>query len=305
MAVFACKEFTPCLDPASPVANLTSEASDGPTFLGLFFPFLPENPIGGIDPKNPPTWNAQGCLSTCTSSISQQDADLCAQRQEVICSHTLPPPTGGPVMFFSNLQVCNITCPDGSIFSYRVFAGAFIDVSQAAADEQAAAFACEVAPRFLLCLSSIPGGCLNSPYSTTISNTGAQRSLTLSLLSGSLPPGLTFAQVSPNSALISGTPTATGNYVFTVQASDNAGVVVQKTYTLAVLGITNSPTQAIQNAPYSFQFTAAGGTPPYTFFVASGALPDGLSMDSSGNITGTPTSAATFNFTVQVNDSAP
>jgi hypothetical protein len=48
--------------------------------------------------------------------------------------------------------------------------------------------------------------------------------------------------------------------------------------------------------------TAAGGVPPYTYSLASGTLPAGLSLDSTaGTITGTPT--ATGSFTVQVKDS--
>jgi hypothetical protein len=48
-----------------------------------------------------------------------------------------------------------------------------------------------------------------------------------------------------------------------------------------------------------------GGTPPYTWTVTAGALPAGLSLGSgTGYITGTPTVAGTYNFTVQVTDSA-
>ncbi len=50
---------------------------------------------------------------------------------------------------------------------------------------------------------------------------------------------------------------------------------------------------------------ASGGTSPYTWSIIAGALPDGLSVDgSSGEISGTPTKAGTFSFTVQVADSS-
>ncbi len=55
---------------------------------------------------------------------------------------------------------------------------------------------------------------------------------------------------------------------------------------------------------YSQVLSAAGGSPPYTWALTSGAFPDGLTLDSSGRISGTPTAAATSTLTVTVTDSA-
>lgn len=54
---------------------------------------------------------------------------------------------------------------------------------------------------------------------------------------------------------------------------------------------------------YTLTFTAQGGVPPDTFTVTLGALPTGLGMSSSGSVTGTPTVAGTFSFTIRATDS--
>ena len=54
---------------------------------------------------------------------------------------------------------------------------------------------------------------------------------------------------------------------------------------------------------YSQTLTATGGTAPFTFSVSSGVLPPGLTLSSAGVISGTPTAAGAFSFTVEALDS--
>ena len=56
--------------------------------------------------------------------------------------------------------------------------------------------------------------------------------------------------------------------------------------------------------PYSVNLYPAGGTAPYTFTLLSGSLPPGLALSSGGVISGTPSTAGTYNFTVMAADSA-
>ncbi len=54
---------------------------------------------------------------------------------------------------------------------------------------------------------------------------------------------------------------------------------------------------------YQYQFAATGGVPPYTFTLTQGSLPAGTSLSAAGLLSGTPTQAGRFGFTVQACDS--
>lgn len=58
----------------------------------------------------------------------------------------------------------------------------------------------------------------------------------------------------------------------------------------------------LTGASYSETISDVGGVSPYSYALASGALPTGLSLSSAGVISGTPTATGTFTFTVQVTD---
>ena len=56
--------------------------------------------------------------------------------------------------------------------------------------------------------------------------------------------------------------------------------------------------------PYSTTLQSSFGTPPYTYALTSGGLPPGITLDQSGNITGTPTSTGTWTFQITATDSS-
>src|SRR5207302_10644631 len=97
----------------------------------------------------------------------------------------------------------------------------------------------------------------------------------------------------------------------TVVVTNAAGSVTSNAATLTVnpapslqITTTSLPSGQVQT-PYSASLQATGGTPPYTWSVISGQLPNGLSLlSSNGTISGTPTLSGTSTFTIQVNDNA-
>ncbi|MBE0710962.1 MAG: putative Ig domain-containing protein [Candidatus Aminicenantes bacterium] len=77
-------------------------------------------------------------------------------------------------------------------------------------------------------------------------------------------------------------------------------------YLGSFLGITTgSPPAGWWNTPYDFTLQAASGTLPFSWSVASGRLPAGLTLDTNGRLSGTPTEAGRFPLTIRVTDSGP
>ena len=154
--------------------------------------------------------------------------------------------------------------------------------------------------------TSLPDGTIEAPYSRALAATGGAPPYDWSVISGLLPPDLTL---DPTGLLI-GTPTTDGTFNFTVQTSDGAGQTDQRslmlTITVLPLNLTITSTSplpgGIADQAYSELLTAAGGMPPYSWDMASGSLPDGLTLDAGGEISGAPASAGFFNPTVQVTD---
>jgi hypothetical protein len=68
--------------------------------------------------------------------------------------------------------------------------------------------------------------------------------------------------------------------------------------------VTQSLPQGTPSNAYNAQLQASGGTVPYTFSIVSGSLPAGLSLSSSGSITGTPTAEGVSTVTFSVTDGA-
>ena len=161
-------------------------------------------------------------------------------------------------------------------------------------------------PTLTITSASLPAGTVGAAYSQNLAASGGTPPYSWSVVTGTLPGGLSLS----SAGVLSGTPTTAGTSNFTVQVADNGAQTATKTFSIAInpapLSITTSsplPDGTVGTA-YSQGLTATGGTPPYTWSVASGPLPSGLTLTQAGTLSGTPANAGTFGFTVQVRDAA-
>jgi len=150
--------------------------------------------------------------------------------------------------------------------------------------------------------SILPGAIVGTAYSQTLQAAGGTAPYTWTLISGSLPTGLSLAA----SGVISGTPAAVGSSSFTAGVTDSVSHQSSQQMSIAVElrpGITTSTLpNAVAGVAYSQALSASGGTPPYSWSIASGALPNGLSLSAAGTISGTPSAGGIFTFTVELTD---
>ena len=159
-------------------------------------------------------------------------------------------------------------------------------------------------PGLKVATASLPGATIGQAYKAQLTASGGQLPYRWAVISGNLPSGLA---VNLNGA-ITGMPTTSGTFPFTVQVTDNRGTRASKALSIAASsGLTITTTQlpnATQDVPYSTSLSAAGGSPPYTWSIVSGALPLGLTLSAGGAIQGTPSADGLSNFTAQVKDAA-
>jgi hypothetical protein len=156
--------------------------------------------------------------------------------------------------------------------------------------------------------TSLPSGSINEIYSATVNASGGSGPFSWSVTSGGLPSGLTLGASTGNSVTISGTLLAQGIFTFTIEVTDSAAASATSpslTITVGTLAITTtSPLPAASaGVAYSLPFAATGGTPPYQWSIAAlSALPTGLTLSSTGLLSGTPTTQGTSAFSVTVTD---
>jgi hypothetical protein len=155
--------------------------------------------------------------------------------------------------------------------------------------------------------NSFPIGAVGQTYAQALSATGGTAPYSWSA-TGQIPPGLAVNSV----GTISGTPRTGGTYAFTLTVVDVRQATASKALSIVISGpgpapltvtSTTLPASATGQS-YNQTLTATGGTPPYQWSAGVG-FPSFLTLDpASGTLSGTPTAAGVYIFSVVVTDSA-
>jgi uncharacterized protein (TIGR03437 family) len=189
--------------------------------------------------------------------------------------------------------------PNGSITGIPTQAGVF-NFTPSLTDEASSITIIDGGP--VIQGETLPIPIVGAPYSAPVSVLGGTPPYKWSGGDGSgiLPPGLSLVS-SPAGETIAGTPTQGGVYLTGVEVVDANGAETSANLKLTVgqLIIVNGtlPAGRVETPypPAGFVVQYLSGA---NFTVSSGALPPGLLLSSGGELSGTPTAAGTFPFTV-------
>jgi hypothetical protein len=159
----------------------------------------------------------------------------------------------------------------------------------------------------------LPAAAAGQPYEAfLLTSNGAVDTFTIT--NGSLPPGLSMpATYGAAGTIVGGTPTAAGTFTFTVHVT-NFGTSTPSTNGTYRITVGPAPPLTITfpstccnagtvGSSYFQNFFTSGGVGPFTWMVAAGHLPPGVTL-TGGHLGGTPTVAGTYTFTIKVTDSA-
>ncbi len=255
------------ISPASPLAAITQyQAMTSVTFSAT----------GG---RTPYTWSID--------SATPLPAGLSLAAATGVLSGT---PTAAPGTYNFNVKLTdNSGCPGSKAYAITVACPA-VTIGNAA---------------------TLASGTTSAAYSVTLTATTAGTGVPAQTYtwssSGALPPGLTL---NASTGVLSGTPTTAGTYNFTATATNQQSCAGSKAFSLTVNCATIALSTAsplpggTQYGSYSQSLAATGGTSTYTFTLASGTLPGGVTLSTAGLLSSASITAApgTYNFTVQAKD---
>jgi hypothetical protein len=150
---------------------------------------------------------------------------------------------------------------------------------------------------------SLPDAPVWTAYSQKLTTRGGKATLVWSVSGGGLPPGVVLS----SAGALSGKPTTVGSYPVTIKVKDALGQIATKSFVITVtpMTITTTSLTAVKKGSYYSQLLAASGCrATLTWSVLSGTLPTGLTLSTTGRISGYPKAPGSWTFTVRVSDSS-
>ena len=161
-------------------------------------------------------------------------------------------------------------------------------------------------PPTITTTSPLPGGTVGTSYSQTLTETG--QAGTWSKTAGALPNGLLL---NGSTGEIAGTPTTAGTFGFTVRYTETgSGLSASKVLSITVVSpppviTTTTLPPGVKGAAYSQQLAVNGNAGTWSL-AAPDTLPVGITLSSSGLLSGTPSANVSddYEFTVTFTETA-
>jgi hypothetical protein len=294
--------------PPGLVLNIAGQLTGTPTKEGSFTFTIGLRDSSGV-PADPVSFTVvvgPPLLTISTASLPNGAVGV-AYSQTLTAAGGVPPYSNWHIV--EGLLPSGLTLTDSTLGGTPTAAGNFtiqIAVNDSTGQTASKVFSLIItpAPLTITTASPLPAATVGVAYSQTFTASGGTPPyVTWSLISGTLPLGMNF---NAKDAFLSGTPTQTGLFGFTIAVTDSTRTTATKLFSLTVsppapVITTTSPLpNATVGLAYSQTFVATAGITPYTW-TASPGLPPGLTFGATGLLSGTPSTPGTYTFTVTVN----
>ncbi|MFB3852115.1 MAG: putative Ig domain-containing protein, partial [Acidobacteriota bacterium] len=143
----------------------------------------------------------------------------------------------------------NLNSTSGIISGFTITCGVFnftVTATDANNNTCSRAYTIKICPNITLSPALLPNAATGTNYNQTISANGGTAPYTYSVISGSLPVGLTLS----SNGIISGTPTTSGSFNFTITSTDSTGCAGTRNYNITVI-VGNPPPEIAVGNSYS------------------------------------------------------